>query len=50
VTSNGSVLSSVASIPNSGISGLGTMATQDATNVAIVGGSINNVTFDCGVF
>lgn len=30
--------------------GLGTMATQDATAVAITGGTINNVTMDGGVF
>lgn len=30
--------------------GLGTMATQNANNVAITGGSIDNITLDCGTF
>lgn len=30
--------------------GLGTIATQDASNVAITGGSIDNITFDGGTF
>jgi hypothetical protein len=30
--------------------GLGTIATQDANNVAITGGSIDNITFDGGTF
>lgn len=50
VTSNGTILSSVPSIPSSGISGLGTMSTQNANAVAIVGGTIDGVTFDCGTF
>jgi len=34
-----------ASIPNTDITGLGTMSTQDASNVSITGGSISGVTF-----
>jgi hypothetical protein len=30
--------------------GLGTIATQNANNVAITGGSIDNITIDCGTF
>lgn len=30
--------------------GLGTIATQDSSNVSITGGSIDNITFDCGTF
>lgn len=30
--------------------GLGSMATQNANNVAITGGSIDNITIDCGTF
>ncbi len=40
----------VSSIPNTGVSGLGTMSTQNATAVAITGGTIDNVTFDMGTF
>jgi hypothetical protein len=40
----------VASIPSSGISGLGTMSIQNANAVAITGGTIDGVTFDCGTF
>jgi hypothetical protein len=40
----------VASIPSSGITGLGTMSTQNANAVAITGGTIDGVTFDCGTF
>lgn len=50
VTSNGTVLSSSASIPSTGITGLGTMATQNANAVAITGGSIDGITIDCGSF
>lgn len=39
-----------ATIPNSDISGLGTMSTQAASNVAITGGSIDGVTLDGGTF
>ena len=35
---------SIVNIPASGITGLGTMATQDANNVAITGGSITGIT------
>ena len=35
---------SIVSIPASGITGLGTMATQNANNVAITGGSITGIT------
>ena len=37
-------------IPNTDISGLGTMSTQAASNVAITGGSIDGVTLDGGTF
>lgn len=30
--------------------GLGTMATQNASNVSITGGAIDGITFDCGTF
>ena len=39
-----SAFTAVASIPASDITGLGTMATQNANNVAITGGSINGTT------
>lgn len=39
-----------ATIPNTDISGLGTMSTQAANNVAITGGSIDGVTLDGGTF
>ena len=39
-----------ASIPNTDISGLGSMATQNAAAVAITGGTIDNVVFDMGTF
>jgi hypothetical protein len=29
---------------------LGTIATQNANNVNITGGTIDNITFDCGTF
>ena len=45
-----SAFTAVASIPNTGISGLGTMSTQNANAVAITGGTIDGVTFDCGTF
>lgn len=38
------------SIPNTDVSGLGTMSTQNATAVAITGGTIDGVTFDFGTF
>jgi len=39
----------VASIPNSDVSGLGTMSTQNANNVAITGGTIATLTSPIGV-
>jgi len=39
-----------ATIPNTDISGLGTMSTQAANNVAITGGSIDGITVDGGTF
>jgi hypothetical protein len=40
----------VATIPNTDITGLGTMATQNANAVAITGGTVDGVTFDMGTF
>jgi hypothetical protein len=37
-------------IPSTAITGLGTMSTQNANAVAITGGTIDGVTFDCGTF
>lgn len=37
-------------IPNTDITGLGTMSTQAANNVAITGGTIDNITIDGGTF
>lgn len=46
VKGNGtSAFTGSASIPNTDITGLGTMSTQAASNVAITGGSISGVTF-----
>ena len=39
-----------ATIPNTDITGLGTMSTQAASNVAITGGTIDGVTIDGGTF
>jgi hypothetical protein len=39
-----------ATIPNTDITGLGTMAIQNASAVAITGGTIDGVTFDGGTF
>jgi hypothetical protein len=39
-----------ATIPNTDITGLGTMATQNAASVAITGGTIDGITLDGGVF
>ena len=39
-----------ATIPNTDITGLGTMSTQAASSVAITGGSIDGVTLDGGTF
>ena len=44
------VLTAVAAIPNTDISGLGTMSTQNANAVAITGGTIDGVTLDGGSF
>lgn len=40
----------VATIPNTDITGLGTMSTQNATAVAITGGTIDGITIDGGTF
>ncbi len=40
----------LATIPNTDISGLGTMSTQAASAVAITGGSIDGITLDGGMF
>jgi len=45
-----SALSASATIPNTDISGLGTMSTQNANNVAITGGTIDGVTIDGGTY
>ena len=45
-----SAFTASATIPNSDISGLGTMSTQAASNVAITGGSIDGITLDGGTF
>lgn len=51
-----SALTASATIPNTDISGLGTISTQNANNVSITGGSITNlttfdgITVDCGTF
>lgn len=37
-------------IPNTDITGLGTLSTQNANAVAITGGTIDNITFDGGTF
>jgi hypothetical protein len=39
-----------ATIPSTDITGLGTMSTQNASAVAITGGTIDGVTFDMGTF
>jgi hypothetical protein len=43
-------LTASATIPSTDITGLGTMSTQNANAVAITGGTIDGVTFDCGTF
>ena len=51
VKGNGtSAFTANSTIPNTDITGLGTMSTQNANNVAITGGSIDNITFDGGTF
>ena len=42
----GGTVSAVTSIPNTDITGLGTMSTENANNVAITGGSISGTTID----
>jgi hypothetical protein len=39
-----------ATIPNTDISGLGTMSTQAANNVAITGGTIDGIVIDGGTY
>jgi hypothetical protein len=39
-----------ATIPNTDITGLGSMSTQNAGAVAITGGTIDGITFDMGTF
>lgn len=43
-------LSASATIPNTDITGLGTMSTQNANNVNITGGAIDNITIDGGTY
>jgi len=57
VKGNGtSAFTASSTIPNTDISGLGTMSTQNANNVSITGGSISSlttfdlITIDCGTF
>jgi hypothetical protein len=51
ITGNGTgAFTASPTIPNTSISGLGTMSTQNATAVAITGGTIDNVVFDGGTF
>jgi hypothetical protein len=51
VRGNGtSAFTASASIPNTDITGLGTMSTQAANNVAITGGTIGGTTIDGGTF
>jgi hypothetical protein len=51
VKGNGtSAMTASATIPSTDITGLGTMSTQNANNVAITGGTIDNITFDGGTF
>jgi len=45
-----SAFTASATIPNTAISGLGTMSTQNATAVAITGGTIDGIIFDGGTF
>lgn len=51
VKGNGtSAMTASASIPNTDITGLGTMSTQNASAVAITGGTIDGITLDGGTF
>lgn len=43
-------LTASATIPNTDITGLGTMSTQNANNVAITGGTIDGITIDGGTY
>ena len=43
-------LTGVATIPNTDITGLGTMSVQNANAVAITGGTIDGITLDGGTF
>lgn len=45
-----SAFTATATIPNTDISGLGTMSTQAASSVVITGGSIDGITLDGGTF
>jgi hypothetical protein len=45
-----SAFTASSTIPNTDISGLGTMATQNASAVAITGGTIDGITLDGGTF
>jgi hypothetical protein len=45
-----SAFTSNATIPNTDVTGLGTMSTQNASAVAITGGTIDGITFDMGTF
>jgi hypothetical protein len=44
-----SAFTASSTIPNTDITGLGTMSTQNANNVAITGGSITNLTTFDGI-
>jgi len=51
VQGNGTgAMTASATIPSTAITGLGTMSTQNATAVAITGGTIDGITLDCGTF
>jgi hypothetical protein len=51
VKGNGvAAMTASATIPNTDISGLGTMAVQNASSVAITGGTIDGITLDGGTF
>lgn len=51
VKGNGtSAMTASATIPNTDITGLGTMSTQSANNVAITGGTIDGITIDGGSY
>lgn len=45
-----SALTASSTIPNTDITGLGTMSTQNASSVSITGGTIDGITFDGGSF